>query len=104
MASRSSDFYRTRAALSSPNHPSRLERWIRQALEADPALTDEQAVRAGELLRREHYASMARLSAQVRRRPREADPAPVDEEAVRAARLRLAAQVRTEVLTAPERA
>jgi Spy/CpxP family protein refolding chaperone len=98
MASRVDDFYRTKpmpraergaigilkrlltedpaamtaAANASPNHPARPEKWIRLAREADPLLTEDQAARVGQLMRREHYRKLARLAAAARRAAREA--------------------------------
>jgi hypothetical protein len=62
----------TNAANKSAMHVSSRERWFRKAKEANPALTDEQAARLGELMRKAHYVKMGRLSAQARRLAREA--------------------------------
>ena len=63
----------TAAALASPNHVSNLDRWIKKALETNPRLTDEQAERLAERLRKDHYQRMGRLSAQARKLAREAE-------------------------------
>lgn len=62
----------TAAANASPNHVSSSERWFRKAKEANPALSDEQAARLGEMMRKAHYVRMGKLSAQARRLAREA--------------------------------
>jgi len=62
----------TAKARASDKHVSSLDRWIRKAREANPSLSDEQAVRLGQMLRTEHYKRMGRLSAQARRIAREA--------------------------------
>lgn len=62
----------TRAANASLSHPSNPERWTREAKAANPALSEEQAVRVGQLLRREHYRRLSRLGAEARRLAREA--------------------------------
>jgi hypothetical protein len=62
----------TAAALSSPDHVSRLDRWVKRAREQNPRLNDQQAERLAEYLRREHYRRMGRLSAQARKLAREA--------------------------------
>ncbi len=62
----------TAAALASPNNPANSEGWARKAQEANPLLSDDQAVRVGELMRREHFRKLGRLSAQARKLAREA--------------------------------
>ncbi len=62
----------TAAALASSNHVSSLDRWIRKAREGNPSLSDEQAERLAERLRKAHYVRMGRLSAEARRIAREA--------------------------------
>lgn len=57
----------TAAARKSPDHVSSMDRWVRLAREQNPALSDQQAERMGEHLRREHYRKMGRLSAQSRK-------------------------------------
>lgn len=57
----------TKAALSSANHVSRIERWERIARETNPALDDEQVGRLAETLRRNHYRRMGRLSVAARK-------------------------------------
>jgi hypothetical protein len=59
-------------ANASPNHPASSERWTRQAREANPALDDDQAYRLGQLLKKQHYVRMGKLSAEARRIAREA--------------------------------
>lgn len=56
----------TRAANSSANHVSSDDRWTRQAAEANPALSEGQAYRLGQMLKKQHYRRMAKLSAQAR--------------------------------------
>ncbi len=62
----------TAAANASPNHPSSDDRWTRKAREANPALDDDQAYRLGQLLKKQHYVNMGKLSAEARRIAREA--------------------------------
>jgi hypothetical protein len=62
----------TAAANASAAHPSRLERWIAQAREANPALDDDQAERLAVMLRRQYYVRMGKLSGQARRIAHEA--------------------------------
>lgn len=62
----------TAAANRSENHVKSPERWVQIAKRENPALTDEQAARLGEMLRTEHYRKMGRLSAQARKLAREA--------------------------------
>lgn len=62
----------TAAANASPNHVSSDERWTRKAREANPALSEEQAYRLGQMMRRQHYVRMGRLSAQARKLARQA--------------------------------
>lgn len=62
----------TARANASPNHVSSAERWTRKAKEANPALSDDQAYRLGQKMRKAHYVEMGRLSAEVRRLAREA--------------------------------
>ncbi len=62
----------TAAALASPNHISNLDRWVKQAKEGNPSLSDEQAERLAERLRKAHYVRMGKLSAEARRLAREA--------------------------------
>jgi hypothetical protein len=57
----------TAAALASPSHVSNLDRWVKKAREGNPSLSEEQAERLGERLRKAHYVRMGRLSAQARR-------------------------------------
>jgi prephenate dehydrogenase len=61
------------AANASPNHVSRLDRWVAKAREANPALNDEQAERLGLMMRKAHYVRMGKLSAEARRIAREAE-------------------------------
>lgn len=61
----------TAAANSSPNHVSSAERWTRKASEANPALDDDQAYRLGQMLKRQHYTRMGKLSAESRRAKRQ---------------------------------
>lgn len=61
----------TKAANASANHVKSQERWFRKAREMNPDLDDEQAARLGEMLRREHYRNMGRLSARARQLARE---------------------------------
>ena len=63
----------TAQALASPNHVSSLDRWTAKAKEGNPSLSDEQAERLGERLRKAHYQRMGRLSAEARRIAREAE-------------------------------
>ena len=63
----------TAAALASSNHVSSLDRWVRKAREGNPSLSDEQAERLAERLRKAHYVRMGKLSAQARRLAREAE-------------------------------
>jgi len=62
----------TAAAFASPNHVSNLTRWIKKAKEGNPSLSDEQAERLAERLRKAHYVRMGKLSAEARRLAREA--------------------------------
>jgi hypothetical protein len=62
----------TRAANASGRHVRSLDRWVAEALEANPRLSGDQAVRLAERMRRDHYARMGRLSGEARRRAREA--------------------------------
>lgn len=62
----------TAAANASPNHVSSDDRWTRKAREANAALDDDQAYRLGQMLKRQHYTRMGKLSAQSRRRARQA--------------------------------
>lgn len=62
----------TAAALASPNHVSSLNRWITKAREGNPSLSDDQAERLAERLRRAHYVRMGKLSAEARRIARQA--------------------------------
>lgn len=61
----------TQAANASANHVKSLDRWIAKAKELNPALDDEQAERLGEMLRRDHYRRMGKLSARARQLARE---------------------------------
>lgn len=61
----------TAAANKSENHVKSRERWFQIARRENPALTDEQAARLGEMMRTEHYRKMGRLSAQARKLARE---------------------------------
>jgi hypothetical protein len=74
----------TAAANASPNHVSSAERWTRKAREANPSLDDDQAYRLGQMLKKQHYTKMGKLSAEARRLAREAAEAlaVVDETAV----------------------
>jgi transposase-like protein len=63
----------TAAALASRNHVSSLDRWIKKAREGNPSLSDEQAERLAERLRKDHYRRMGRLSVQARKLAREAE-------------------------------
>lgn len=58
----------TAAANASPNHVSSDDRWTRKAREANPALSDDQAHRLGQMLKKQHYQRMGKLSAEARRR------------------------------------
>lgn len=62
----------TAAANASPNHVSSDDRWTKKAREANPALDGDQAYRLGQLLKRQHYVKMGKLSAEARRIAREA--------------------------------
>jgi len=62
----------TAAANRSANHVSSDDRWTRKAREANPALDDDQAYRLGQHLKRQHYVTMGKLSAEARRLAREA--------------------------------
>jgi hypothetical protein len=57
----------TAAANASKNHVSSDERWTAKAREANPALDDDQAYRLGQLLKKQHYVRMGKLSAEARR-------------------------------------
>jgi hypothetical protein len=59
-------------ANASPNHVSSADRWTKKAREANPALDDDQAYRLGQLLKKQHYVRMGKLSAEARRVAREA--------------------------------
>ena len=61
------------AANKSANHVKSLDRWVRKAREANPALSDEQAERLGLMMRKAHYVRMGKLSAQARKLAREAE-------------------------------
>jgi len=63
----------TAAANTSPNHVASLDRWIKKARDLNPRLSDEQAERFAERLRKDHYRRMGRLSAQARKLAREAE-------------------------------
>lgn len=58
----------TAKANASSNHVSSADRWTRKALEANPALDDDQAYRLGQLLKKAHYVRMGKLSAEARRK------------------------------------
>ena len=60
----------TRAANASSQHVKRLDRWIAKAKAANPNLSDEQAERLAERLRRDHYVRMGKLSGQSRKAAR----------------------------------
>jgi uncharacterized protein YicC (UPF0701 family) len=62
----------TAAALASPEHVSSMSRWVKKAREGNPTLSDEQAERLAERLRKAHYVKMGRLSAEARRLARQA--------------------------------
>jgi hypothetical protein len=62
----------TAAALASPNHAGSSEGWARKAQEINPRLNDDQAARVGQMMRREHFRKLGRLSAQARKLAREA--------------------------------
>ncbi len=62
----------TAAANASPNHVSSDERWTRKAREANPALSEDQAYRLGQHLKKAHYVRMGRLSARARQLARQA--------------------------------
>lgn len=62
----------TARANASPKHVSSDERWTAKAREANPSLSDEQAHRLGQLLKKAHYVRMGKLSAEARRIAREA--------------------------------
>ena len=61
------------AALASPNNVSNRDRWTKKAREGNPSLSDEQAERLGERLRKAHFVRMGKLSAQARKLAREAE-------------------------------
>ena len=63
----------TAQAFASPNHVSNLDRWVKKVRETNPRLSDEQAERLAERLRKDHYQRMGRLSAQARKLAREAE-------------------------------
>lgn len=63
----------TARANASPNHISSADRWTRKAREANPDLDDDQAYRLGQLLKKQHYVNMGKLSAEARRIAREAE-------------------------------
>jgi len=65
----------TAAANASPNHVSSAERWTAKAREANPALDDDQAYRLGQLLKKQHFVRMGKLSVHARRLAREAQAA-----------------------------
>lgn len=58
----------TEAARASSRHTSSIERWIDEARRANPRLDDDQAYRLAQMLRRQHYQRMGRLSGAARRR------------------------------------
>lgn len=60
------------AANSSPNHVSSDERWTRKAREANPALTDEQAHRLGQHMKKAFYVGIGKKSGQTRKLAKEA--------------------------------
>ena len=62
----------TRAANASENHVSSDARWTRKASEANPALSEDQAYRLGQHMKKAHYVKMGRLSAEARRIARQA--------------------------------
>ena len=62
----------TAAALASPAHVSRMDRWLKIAAERNPNLNPDQLGRLAEKLRTEHYRKMGRLSAQARKLARDA--------------------------------
>jgi len=62
----------TARANASPNHISSDERWTKKAREQNPALDDEQAYRLGQMLKKQHYIKMGKLSGEARRIAREA--------------------------------
>lgn len=61
----------TRAARASSEHPSSLDRWLKIARQKNPALSDAQATRLAEHLRREHYRKMQVASVKARQAARE---------------------------------
>ena len=62
----------TAAANASPNHVGNDDRWTRKAQEANPKLNDDQANRVGQLMKKQHYVRMGKLSAQARQLARDA--------------------------------
>jgi hypothetical protein len=63
----------TARANASPNHVSSDDRWTKKARQANPALDADQAYRLGQLLKKQHYVRMGKLSAEARRVAREAE-------------------------------
>lgn len=63
----------TASANASPNHVSSDDRWTRKARETNQALSDDQAYRLGQHLKRAHYVRMGKLSAEARRLARAAE-------------------------------
>lgn len=62
----------TAAANASPNHVASDDRWTKKAREANPALSEDQAHRLGQKMKKAHYVRMGKLSAEARRIAREA--------------------------------
>jgi hypothetical protein len=62
----------TARANASPNHVSSDDRWTRKAHEANPQLSDEQAHRLGQKMKKAHYVRMGQLSARARKLARDA--------------------------------
>lgn len=65
----------TAKANASPNHVSSAERWTAKARKANPSLSDDQAYRLGQMLKKQHYIRMGKLSVESRRLARETQPA-----------------------------
>lgn len=57
----------TAAANRSSNHVKFAGRWFKKAEEATPSLADEQAAQLAEMMRKQHYVRMGKLSAEARR-------------------------------------
>lgn len=62
----------TAKANASPNHVSSDERWTRKAREANPRLSEDQAYRLGQKMKKAHYVKLGKLGVQARRLARQA--------------------------------